>query len=759
MIRRLTLALALSAAWSLHAQTALPPAPARAAAPAAGGELSLDGNKTSFDDQTQEIRLEGKAKITDGVVLLVADQIIYNKATDIATATGHIVYTRGNIRLLADRFVYDRRKDTFTADNVRVGRYPYFIEGFSASGSLKEITIQRARASYGEPGPWQPTLSAATLVFLPETEEIKSQDVMLGIGHAQPIPIPRFNHKFAAPTLFAADTINAGYRRSLGVFVEGSLLAPVAPGLRFGADVGIYTDRGVMVGPSGRYFDEKDPEKLSGFFRSGYINDHGDKGVDNVLGRPVPEDRAYAEWQHRQQLTPDLTLLASANWWKDAEVYRDFRSRSFYRVQEPDTFVEAVYAGENYFVSAFARAQPNRFHRVQERLPEVRFDLLPTPLGQGFIHRFNASAAMLREDPIYPRSRAPWDPFLLYVLELAGASSVTSSSDFFGTMSTVRLDAYYGLERPIPVRDWLTLTPVAGGRVTHYTNSKIGGTDLSDYTRGLGEIGADAVLRLSGVFDYKNPQWKIDGIRHLLTPRLSYRYIPDADKGRYRFPQIDRRARISRYPELPSFFFDDDEAYNYTPYLQPLGLGDIRNIDDLRATNTLRLSLDNVLQTRDPKGGSRDLLALNVGTDFRFRRTAREKNISETHVEVALTPASWLQFDAYQSFAEKSFTTQEFNSGVTIRDGRAWSMRFSNNFLRDQIEDYMVEGRARINERLEALTRLRYDVRTRRFTEQAYGVVQNLGNTWLVSYTVSVYEGRARESSFGFNVQIDTVRF
>lgn len=738
MIRRLTLALALSAAWSLHAQTA----------PASPPDITADNQE--IIKSTGEARLTGNARLSDGTLLLLADQIIYNRAADTATATGHIVYTRGNIRLLADRFVYDRKKDTFTADNVRIGRYPYFIEGFSASGSRKEITIQRARASYGEPGPWQPTLSAATLVFLPETEEIKSQDVMLGIGHAQPIPIPRFNHKFAAPTLFAADTINAGYRRSLGVFVEGSLLAPVSPGLRLGADLGIYTDRGVMVGPSGRYFDEKDPEKLSGFFRSGYINDHGDKGVDNVRGRPVPEDRAYAEWQHRQQLTPDLTLLASANWWKDPEVYRDFRSRSFFRVQEPDTFVEAVYTGQNYFLSAFARPQPNRFHRVQERLPEVRFDLLPTPLGQGFIHRFNASAAMLREDPV-SFGVYPWSPF---VAQFAVPRSVATLPELFGTAKTTRLDAYYGLERPITPRDWLSITPIVGGRLTHYTDSTLGRYKFSDYTRALGEVGVDAVLRSSGTFDYKNPLWKIDGLRHLFTPRISYRYIPDADKGFSRIPAIDRRALID---SADPFFLDED--YTYLPYLQPLGLGDIRNIDDLRATNTLRLSLDNVLQTRDPKGGSRDLVSLNVGTDFRFRRTAREKNISETHVEVALTPASWLQFDAYQSFAEKSFTTQEFNSGVTIRDGRAWSMRFSNNFLRDQIEDYMVEGRGRINERLEALTRLRYDVRTRRFTEQAYGVVQNLGNTWLVSYTISVYEGRARESSFGFNIQIDTVRF
>ena len=50
-------------------------------------------------------------------------------------------------------------------------------------------------------------------------------------------------------------------------------------------------------------------------------------------------------------------------------------------------------------------------------------------------------------------------------------------------------------------------------------------------------------------------------------------------------------------------------------------------------------------------------------------------------------------------------------------------------------------------------------IRRRRFNEQAYGIVQNLGNTWLLAYTVSLYSGRRRESSFGFRVEIDTVRF
>lgn len=696
MICRLVLLLALGATALLRAQPAPVPPP------------DLSSDLQTLDTATGLAVLKGNVRLKDEGILLTAEEVRFDTKSQVATAVGNIAFTRGPVRLLADRLVYNRRDGSFTAENIRLGSYPYFIEGFSAVGDAKEITVKRARASYGEPGPWQPTLNADTIIFAPG-EQLRSENVTLGIGHAQPVPIPRFNHALGAP-LIGTLALTGGYRRSLGVYADGALHVPVTPGVRLGADIGIYTSRGIMAGPSGRYSNAKSPEVMRGYFRSGYISDHGDRGFD-LLDRPIGRDRAYAEWQHQQTLAPNLTLNAQLNWWKDSEVLRDFRPRAFFPVQEPDTFVESVYSGANYFVSAFARFQPNSFHRVQERLPEVRFDLLPLALGNGFYHRLNASAAVLRDDPL-----------------LTGPA-----------LRSDRLDAYYALSRPFTPQEWLAVTPMAGGRLTHYVNTDFGGAKSPNYLRLLGEVGADVALRGSGTFDYKNPQWKIDGLRHLITPRLSYRYIPEAEKGRARIPQIDREV--------------------FSTYLQPLGLGDVRNIDDLHATNTLRLSFDNVLQTRDPVHGTRDLLLLNVANDFRFRRRPGERDVSEIHTELALMPANWLQVDVYQSFAPQSFRLREFNSGITVRDGRFWSVRFGNNFLRNELQDYSVDARARINERFEALTRLHYDARRRRFNEQAYGISQNLGNTWLISYTVSLYSGRKRESSFGFNVQIDTVRF
>ncbi len=724
--------------------------------------LNLESDFGEVDGRTNERVLRGNARVTDGITLITADEIRENSATETITFLGHVVLTRAEIRLLADKLTLQRRTQTFSAEQVRFGVHPYYAESETASGQLKEITLTRAVVTYGEPGPWQPTFRADKVIYAPG-QRLRTEGAQAGIGHTQPLPFPRFQQNLKEPFASFA-TLNGGYRASLGAFVEAGIHLPTAPGVRLGGDVGIYSARGIMFGPSGTYRRSVgENSDIHGYFRTGYINDHGDKEFD-LLGRPVPENRGYVEWQHEQKFTENLSLAAQLNWWKDSEILRDFRPRAFFPVQAPDTFVEANYTGQNYFLSLFARFQPNSFQRVQERLPELRFDLLPTSIGNGFVQRFNASTAVLRETQVAdipPANR-------ITPIDVGAGTPQEYSLDYIRFYSlgpesrSTRYDAYYSLSRPFTYQDWFAFTPLAGGRITHYTQvrkSQLAYYPLSsrrvvivdapltaqpNYTRTLGEIGFDSALRTSATWDYKNPLWKIDGLRHLLTPKASYRYIPEAAKGLGRIPAIDRRT--------------------FATYLQPLGLGDQRNIDDLTATNTLRLGFDNTLQTRDPVYGSRDLLTFNVATDFRFKRNLdsaghRERPTSEVHTELAFAPASWISVDLYQSFTPQTWSLRELNSGVTLRDGDAWSFRFSNNFLRAQIQDYQVDGRVRLNETYEALTRLHYDSRKRRFNEQAYGLAQNLGNTWLVSYIVSLYSGPRRESHFGLNVQIEARGF
>jgi LPS-assembly protein len=661
--------------------------------------------ETIYDDTTKQLVLRGDARLVYGDLILTADEIRYDRTANSVTAHGRFVLTQSGRRLVADEGTYNLTSGILKVRNMRVGEFPIYLSGESVEGTFDELVFTNATIFFRENAVYAPSITAQRVTYK-RGRIVAGEGLNLGVLGGHFISLPKFEHDLTTE-LISYFTARLGYRRNLGLFGEAELRIPVALGVRVGADVGLYSARGAMIGPGAAYRRGGEDNFVRGNLRSGYINDHGDKLTD-ILGAPVPEERSYVEWWHRQQIGPRFSLNAQFNYWSDSEILRDFRPKAFFPVQQPDSFLEALYAGDNYLLSAFARVHPNRYHRVQERLPEIRFDLLPSALAGGLYQRGVAGFAVLEEDAFLsaPQQRS------------------------------TRLDAYYGLERPFTPTPWLTFTPVAGGRVTHYADARGG---KNEYTRTIGEIGFDARLRASATFDYKNELWEIDGLRHLVEPRLSYRYAPRADDGRPYIPNIDRRV--------------------FQTYLQPLSIADQRNIDDLDRLDTLRLALHQTLQTRDKVYGSRDLATLAVAADYRFSRQPGQRPLSDIHAEFALMPAPWMRLEVYQRFAPQTSLNQELNYALELVDQEWWSVRLSSHFLRNDYEEYALDYRQRINEVFDVVGRWRYDVKRSRFNEQTYGIWQRLGQTWAVKYEASFFEGPRRESSFGFNVEVELLKF
>jgi LPS-assembly protein len=669
----------------------------------------LSGQASSYDLNTQEYVFSGDAQLVYGDAVLAADEIRINKNTMTAAAAGHVVLTHGTQRLLADHLTYRLADGFFQLEHVRVGEYPVYISADSVAGTKVKMTFKNAVFTLHEPNPYTPTVHAETLTYEPG-KFLVADNTSIGIGPVRPLILPHLGERLDEQSFLSYFSADAGYRSNLGPYASLGLDLPVVPDLRLGGHLDYYTERGLLFGPSGNYAYTGGDQELTGFFRGGYIDDHGDdtkRGID-ILGNQVPHDRGYFEWQHQQNIDDKITLMGDVNYWKDSEVIRDFYPVEFNSVQMPDNFLEADYSGQNYIISAFTRFRPNDFEPVQERLPEIRFDLLPIAVGAGFDERFSASVAVLREK-----------------------TPLTSP-----TLNTNRFDTFYELGRPITPTNWFTFTPVAGARLTYYTNAS-GAKD--DYLRTLGEVGFDADLRSSGTWDYKNERWHIDGLRHLFTPKISYRYIPEAEQGQRYIPPID--------------------GDTFSPYLQPLDLGDMRNIDQLHRTDTVRLELDNTLQTRDPQYGSRNLLSLKLAEDFRFSRDPGDESLSQTEAEINATPVNWLQFNALDIVVPQQREQRELDTGFTIHDGEQRSFSFSNSFLHGQIEQYNFQYQERINEVYTVLETFTYDARLRRVNQQTVDLRQNIRNTWIIHYQVSLLNGDARQGHFGLNLEVELLKF
>ncbi len=725
-MRRIALILAFATAASPALEAQNPPAATASNAPPPGADrvnITADGMTTDY--ATGDSVLTGNAQLVDPGLLLTADKLIFHNKTQVAEASGHVVLTRVGDRILADTLTYDRVNGSFTAKNLRIGRFPYYIEGRSAEGTKTEVVVHDATVSYREPGKWQPTIRAATLTYSPG-HYLRMSGASVGIGGYRPIPVSRMGQDLARQSSFSDISIDGGYRSTLGPYIDTALHIPIADGVSAGPDVGLYAFRGLMLGPTAAYDVTSGDDTIFGFLKSGYIYDYGKRYTD-ILDNPVPPSRAYAEWYHSQQVGDYFTLDGDINWSTDSEVIRDFHSKEFIPVQEPDNFLEANYTGTNYFASAFTRFQPDAFYPVQQRLPEIRFDLLPTAIGGGLYVRFDSGIAHLEEVPP------------------SGGSFLESD----------RFDTFFGVTRPFSYKGIFDFTPVAGARYTEYWSTQ-GAQEAGGGGRALGELGFDADLKMSAIFNYENPKWNIDGLRHLFTPTLSYRYIPDGNKDAAFIPPIDRST--------------------FTNYLPIMELGDMRAIDQLQAANVVRVGFNNTFQTRDKTYGSRDLLAFDVDEDFYFQRAAGQMDFSDIHLDLLATPAHWLELRVEDTVSPRRAAQRAIDSSITVREGEVWSATFGVGYLSDKygtffepglgynpivgVDTYPSELLRRMIEVYEIFGRGDYDARDDIFVDQYYGLTQRISNTWILEYAVVFSEGpNNHQGHFGFEMHLNIIRF
>lgn len=685
-------------------------------------QITSQSNRTTPEASvfTGEVRLAHKD------VVLYADEITYRNEDRVAIARGNVILIRGVQRIVAEEVSYRVEERTYSIGRFRVGQDGYVAEGESAEGTPEKLVVTKANIYFEEPDAFTPVLRTEKLSYAEATDSKRAvatvEGASLGVGSKTLIPLPGFSETPRDPTI-AGLQAKAGFGGNVGAEFSLAVTTAVNEDVRLGGDIGLFAKRGVLVGPIGDY-DTFSVDGLGarGDFRTGFIKDQGDTGVD-LRGDAIRDDRGYVEWKHQQIFAPGLSLAGQLNYWSDSFVTRDFRSEGYYQIQNPDSWLEAQKLGENYVVSLFTRVGVNDYFLAQERLPEVRFDGLPVEIGAGIYHRINAGVAVLNEaDPI---------------------TDVTTRSD--------RADLYYGVYRPFSPREWFSVTPTAGARVTHYTRTN-SGSGKGSYTRALGEIGFDGKFwESSAAWDYKNIRWDIDGLRHIVTPRLAYRYSPSAEAGRPYIPRID------------------DDPFN--TYLRPLGLADRRDIDRLPSINTFRFQLDNVLQTRGKGYGSRNLVELNLAVDQHADPDAattqsqpQSRSRSDVHTFFALTPAPWLRYDLYSRVTAQTGDVQEINTGLTLQDSDVWRFRLGTHYLDDpvtarRIEEITAAYGLRLNEIYSIVARVRYNANSGDFTEQSIELSQRLSRLWTLHYALSAFDGPRREDDLGISVSIEAEAF
>lgn len=698
---------------------------------------SLSGNDgfpvtyTRFSMDTNGVMRYEDAELMLGDIHVRADEVVYFSKEKNFRASGNVQLNMDTLRILTDSVGLNQGTGKVEAQNVVGGSDAFFffsgknISGVSAES--KEMIISEATAYFGEPHWSSVSFEAEQIRYDKEEDWLYLNSPVFRVGGVPVLPFPSLSlPRFDRPPVRI--WANTGSDSSTGAFFRTTthltLFEEYEPGLL----LDFYERSGPLVGPALAY-DTRDGSGrrrwMFGDFQSAYVNDTGSSRED-IYDNPIGGKRGFINWFHKQQLD-DLEITASIHRWSDSEVMDDYRPSIYNENQNPDNFVEFVIPDRAYYISAITRMHLNDYQSVQQRLPEIRFDMIPDEIGDtGIFQRFSASYAMLVE-------------------ESCDQYQLKQTNYHEDELKSSRADFYYGWDAPIKFGDVATLTPIAGVRTTFYGNTVPDRYDT--YWRTIGQVGFDLQFLATGTSDYRNETWKIDGLRHVFRPIFQYRYLPGTDSQSSRIPEIDR------------------DIYRDAPTI--LDLGENRAVDQIYDEHIFRIGLENLFQTRDASYGSRDLAELNIYQDIRKTdRPVDNRRLSDNFIVLGINPAKWIGFSFAHRMDVYDFKTKSFKAGVSFTDGDVWSATFGAHFVANEdlayygcdprARQYTIRADYRLNSYFQVYGDWRYDDEKNYFTDQYYGVRQRLGNSWAIEYYVRHERdtGDGCELSFGISANL-----
>jgi LPS-assembly protein len=684
---------------------------------------NIDGD-SFYSEDGGKVFVAVKGMVEVNGATLSADLVKIDQRTGVITAEGRFVYATNNLRILGEKATLNPKTDTIVAHKVRFGRSPTYFTAEEFRMVKGDKTMTGVRMWRNEPEPDGMHLDIAEVRYTEKDDWLAMRRVRPSLAGVPFFLLPYYGQEGYRDIPYEL-WLGMGSSDAKGFYFRGTGLMRQTPALWVGGLLDYYDRSGLLIGPALRYDNRKAPGAGTVWqarLQGAVIHDGGELLVDS-FGRVPDRHRSFAHGELIGR-TPDGIEIAGRLFAEsDPDFIRDFRPNLLGRLTTPEASLEVVAPAEGAFLSASVTAKADDYQDVVQRLPEVRFDLPSSALGgAGFRQRSFVSLAYLSERP----SAA-----------LNGAAYLATTGTAAG-WSTGRLDTYYGVTYPWALSDWATFTPVAGVRATGWSSA----LDGTAATKAIGQVGFDLEGLATGSWNLVANKWSIDGMRHSFRPVLQVRALPGADRGYGTLPMSDRIGTSS--------------------VLEEFDLADRPDAASTTATESVRFGLRNTLATRDTRNGTRDLLRADFFTDWRHGSPSAQVNgRSDFIAHVSLTPAPWVTIDSLMILPnggggpKESIQSIAFNSGDFWNAGLSWAELDQGTPARQ----LGLRGEVVLNSIFTGFGAANYDALNDQTNLLAVGLIQKMGKSWELEYSLQKRVSDRGDSSLGFHLRARLFKF
>ena len=647
--------------------------------------VTVNGDTVEYATEKKEVTATGNVSVDYKGTKLRCNKLTVNTQTKDATAEGNVRIEDKDGVMYGEKIIYNFNTQKGTLVNAKFSSSPYFgkSEEIQRVNEKKFISLRGYATTCDFDRPHY-NLRAKKVVLIPG-DKIQTRQDTLFIGQTPMMYLPYYSHSLKDPLMHVQ--LSPGYSKDWGAYLLSAWRYNLTDNVN-GRIYLDYRDRRGLAGGFGANYNSINLGKADLKF---YYMHENDTNLD--VNQPHEFQRYFVRLRHKWDIDERNNLISEYYKIVDSKrillgteynVLKDYFPREYEKDAQPLSYSFFHHSFTDSSMDVLVQKRTNRWYSQIEKLPEVRYSL---------------PSMQLAELPLYFENNTQAANF-----NQKNAVPSPSGAD----VSLNRFDTFNKITLPVKL-SFIDLSPFIAGRQTYY-DKDINGASIGPRT--VFYTGAQASTKFYRIFDVK-PDFlgmEINGLRHIITPTISY-------------------------------------AYNHDPTIRSTRLRQMDAVDSIALNNAANFELSNKLQTK--RNGQAvdflDFIVSNTYTFYKIDPLTDEKsggNLADYLFELKFLPYSRVRLDADADYNHEGDYFSNANYDINFNLGEERSIGLGQRYQRKGANELTFNSDCRISPKWKFRVYERYqfketaDIR-HGLVKQEYTFSRDL-HCWLVDLTYTI---------------------
>ena len=629
----------------------------------------VDGDEVTYSKSNNQVTAKGHVVMKYKGVTLKCDEASYNVKLNAAYIKGHveIIDSKGVVKAKEANYNFTNKRAQI--NDIHIKFLPMY--GYAKSGekvSDNEYILHKGYVTTCDPkmhSNFDYKVVSNKIIVYPGRKVI-AKNVILKIGEIPIFYVPYYSQSLKDNSLPVE--VSPGKDSDWGFYVLTRWRYYFNNNNKGKISLDWYDKRGIGTGINHKFNAGKYGTGLATLY---YIN-------DDLYGNNksyIPDDRYREDFSYHNTIGTHLNINAEYHKFSDVDFMKDFFYREYEKDTHPLSYFLADYSLGNSSISLLAQKRINKFYSETEYLPKLEYNF--------YRHSINNS-------PFYFESTE----------SLSGLTKKYADSGLNYDATRFHTHNVLSYEKSIA---WLHIVPYVGMYSTFYSRNRYGESNI---WRQAPEAGISLSTKLYKIIKHTFTLFgeRIDSIRHIITPKLSYSYI-------------------------------------HPPTTSKNQLADFDSIDTLQRTENMVLELKNKIQA---KTGNkvRDLLYFNPSLEYKFNKEGKGSFLDNLKTDFEFFPKRGISItaDSKYDFVDKAFEEANIDFGINDEDNKKYSVYVGERYAKVSNSQTTLSFMYKLNSKWKFSTYWRYGYEGGSgFQEQQYVVTHTL-HCWIMDLGLNVDE-------------------